>query len=155
MLDMQVTIISGSFKTKVYNKTDSFPFEVVSMPFIESNIAEKICYKVFYSQVLRYQRLCSFLEDFITRVNLLGNFLLRRGYRLDRLAREFRQVLGNYRSEFERWSIPTDSQIWFHNILNNTLSNNLPNRSLPLTGIQSFSQPLSENIGPRFNTYSQ
>ena len=155
VLDMHVTILEGRFRTKVYNKTDSFPFEVVSMPFIESNIAERICYKVFYSQVLRYQRLCSFLEDFIARVRLLGNVLLNRGYRQNRLAKEFSQVLGNYRSEFERWSIPTDSQIWFNDIFNNPQPNNLNNRSQDPTGILPFSQPLPDNIGPRFNTFSQ
>ena len=61
VLDMQVNILDGFFRTKVYNKTDSFPFQVISMPFIESNIDSKICYKVFYSQVLR---LSSHLEDF-------------------------------------------------------------------------------------------
>ena len=37
VLDMHVTVVDGYFRTKVYNKTDSFPFEVVTMPFIESN----------------------------------------------------------------------------------------------------------------------
>ena len=52
VLDMHVTILEGHFRTKVYNKTDSFPFDVIAMPFLESNIDRKICYKVFYSQVL-------------------------------------------------------------------------------------------------------
>ena len=88
VLDMQVDIIDASFNTKVYNKTDSFPFEVVSLPFLNSNISEKICYKVFYSQVLRYQRLCSKREDFETRVKSLGEILIKRDYKRDLLCRE-------------------------------------------------------------------
>ena len=95
---MHVTILEGHFRTKVYNKTDSFPFEVIAIPFLESNIDRKICYKVFYSQVLRYERLCSYQEDFTDRVRLLGNTLLRRGYNLDRLNKEFRRVIGTYRT---------------------------------------------------------
>ena len=101
VLDMHVKIKEGFFKTRVYNKTDSFPFEVISLPFLESNISERICYKVFYSQVLRYQRLCSDMVDFINRVKILGEFLIKRGYKRDLLCREFIQVTSNYRDEFE------------------------------------------------------
>ena len=155
VLDMRVTISNGHFRTKVYNKTDSFPFEVVSMPFLESNMAEKICYKVFYSQVLRYQRLSSYQVDFEDRVRLLADILLRRRYERNRLAREFRQVIGNYRLEFERWSIPADSQLWFNSILLNLTNNISPTSYSPLSGLPSFSQPVPDNIGPRFYTFSQ
>ena len=37
-LDMFVLVKDGYFRTKVYNKTDDFPFHVVSLPFLESNI---------------------------------------------------------------------------------------------------------------------
>ena len=155
VLDMHVTISEGHFRTKVYNKTDSFPFEVISMPFLESNIDRRICYKVFYSQVLRYERLCSDQEDFTDRVRLLGNTLLRRGYNLDRINKEFRRVIGTYRTEFERWDIPTDSQIWFKDIFNNPLNaNSLNNAPLPID-ILPFSQPLPDNLGPRLTFFSQ
>ena len=125
------------------------------MPFLESNMAEKICYKVFYSQVLRYQRLSSYQVDFEDRVRLLADILLRRRYERNRLARELRQVIGNYRSEFERWSIPADSQLWFNSILLNHTNNISPTSYSPLSGLPSFSQPVPDNIGPRFNTFSQ
>ena len=155
VLDMQVTIEEGRYITKVYNKTDSFPFDVVSMPFIESNIDSKICYKVFYSQILRYQRLCTFIVDFTNRVRLLGNTLINRGYRLDKLAKEFRLVVGNYRAEFERWSIPVNSQVWFRNIFNTPTDNTSPVSTPPNSLIPSFSQPLPDIIPQRFTTLSQ
>ena len=58
---------------------------MISLPFLESNISERICYKVFYSQVLQYQRLCSELFDFNSRVRILGEFLIKRGYKRDLL----------------------------------------------------------------------
>ena len=155
VLDMNVTISEGRFRTKVYNKTDSFPFEVVTMPFLDSNISARICYKVFYSQILRYQRLCTFVNDFTDRTRLLANKLMQRGYERVRLAKEFRQVLGNYRSEFERWSIPTDSQFWFNDILDNPQTNTLTISSVTHPGITPFSQPVNIALGPRFNTFSQ
>ena len=155
VLDMDVNIIDGYFRTKVYNKTDSFPFEVVSMPFLNSNIDRHVCYKVFYSQVLRYERLCSFQSDFESRVRFLGQFLLKRGYKLALLGREFMKVIRTYRTEFERWSVPTDSKLWFSNIISN-LPNNVLTDSTPHPNDISFlSQPLPVSIENRFNFFSQ
>ena len=80
---------------------------------------------------------------------------MQRGYERVRLAKELRQVLGNYRSEFERWSIPTDSQLWFNDILDNPQTNTLTISSMASPGITPFSQPVNVAIGPRFNTFSQ
>ena len=155
VLDMQVDIIDASFNTKVYNKTDSFPFEVVSLPFLNSNISEKICYKVFYSQVLRYQRLCSKREDFETRVKSLGEILIKRDYKRDLLCREFLKVIYNYRGEFERWEIPSNGKLWFKMILTQPPDNHLTTRPLENISTTYFSQPHSERIGDRVNFFSQ
>ena len=152
VLDMFVSVRDGYFRTKVYNKTDSFPFNVVSMPFLESNISSRICYKVFFSQVLRYQRLCSFRQDFEDRVYLLGKNLEERGYSVTKLGKEFRQVVDNYRLEFEKWDIPINSSSWFRLIFTNPLNRFSPSRSGSIT---PFSQPLAINIATRFITLSQ
>ena len=47
VLDMQVRIEGGNIITKVFCKTDIFPFHVISLPFLESNLNSRICYKVF------------------------------------------------------------------------------------------------------------
>ena len=155
VLDMDVSVVDGYFRTKVYNKTDSFPFEVVSMPFLNSNIDRQVCYKVFYSQVLRYERLCSFQLDFESRVRSLGVFLLKRGYRLAVLGREFMKVVRSYRTEFERWSVPTDSKRWVKHIISNLPSNTVTD-STPSPNDNSFlSQPLPVNTDNRFNFFSQ
>ena len=122
------------------------------MPFLESNISFKVCYKVFFSQILRYQRLCSFKHDFEDRVYSLGKSLEERGYKMDKLGKEFRQVVGNYRSEFERWDIPINSLSWFTAIFTNPSDIPSPSRS---TNITPFSQPTAINTGTRFVTLSQ
>ena len=155
VLDMDVSVVDGYFRTKVYNKTDSFPFEVVSMPFLNSNIDRQVCYKVFYSQVLRYERLCSFQLDFESRVRSLGVFLLKRGYRLAVLGREFVKVVRSYRTEFERWSVPTDSKRWFKYIITNLPSNTVTDSSPGPNDNSFLSQPLPVNTDNRFNFFSQ
>ena len=155
VLDMQVSIDGGNFITKVYNKTDSFPFDVISMPFLESNIEEKICYKVFYSQVLRYQRLCTNIEDFCYRTKMLGEQLIERGYKFSKLSKEFVRVLGNYRGEFERWVIPVNMVKWFQDIFNNSLYDPI-NLNSPVSDLAfNFSQPAPEHTIARIHFYSQ
>ena len=102
----------------MYDKTDDFPFEVISLPFLESNINESVCYLVFYSQILRYQRLCSHIGDFNERVKILGDILFQRGYNYAKLKREFVRVIGKYRHEFERWEMISNVNDWFDNIFN-------------------------------------
>ena len=154
VLDMQVTIRRNSFVTKVYNKTDSFPFHVVSMPFLKSNTDQKICYKVFFSQILRYERLCSFLNDFEHRVKTLGDMLIDRGYDKELLGREFTKVVETYRQEFEKWEIPTNIKIWFDNIMNPQINNITTGSDIP-NRILSFSQPLPITTPIRHNYHSQ
>ena len=67
VLDMHVRIQDGQITTKVYCKTDDFPFSVISLPFLVSNLDSKVCYMVFYGQVIRYQRLTSLKGDFEVR----------------------------------------------------------------------------------------
>ena len=89
VLDMGVSIRDGRFITKVYCKADDFPFHIVTFPFLDSNIDNRVCYGVFFSQTLRYQRLSTFRSDFEVRVRNLVGILLARNYRLGLLRRQF------------------------------------------------------------------
>ena len=117
VLDMQASLYNNSIITKVYCKTDYFPFQVISLPFLDSNIARNICYLVFYSQVLRYQRLCSNRVDFADRCKQLVTILKSRNYELRRLKKEFCRVIEKYRIEFMKWELPQDLANWFIEIV--------------------------------------
>ena len=93
------------------------------------------------------------MPDWLCDFNLYR--VLKRNYSKIKLAREFRLVIGNYRAEFERWSIPIDIQSWFNDIFNNPQDNLSPDSALPNSMIPSFSQPIPENNTHRFTTLSQ
>ena len=114
VLDMKATIVDWAIQTSVYCKTDDFPFNVISLPFLESNLSSRVCYLVFFGQILRFSRLCSKKEDFINRVERLGKILLERGYEFKRLRSEFCKVIDKYRTIFEKWGTPLDSYQWFN-----------------------------------------
>ena len=114
---MVAEVISGRVVTKVYCKTDDFPFEVISLPFLDSNLDSRICYRVFYGQVIRFQRLSTFREDFENRVKFLADILLRRGYDFRLLQRQLCKAVEKYVLEFQKWTIPLDLRSWFLKIV--------------------------------------
>ena len=144
---MEVSIANSICTTKVYCKTDHFPFEVISFPFLESNIDNGLCYRVFYSQVIRFQRLCSNRCDFETRTNHLGIVLKGRGYTISRLEKEFCKAVRKYISEFQKWSLPIDFNAWFKRIMNERHDSqsalDVPMSSQPVSGQSALPVPMS------------
>ena len=99
------------------SKTDHFPFNVISFPFLESNLETKICYNVFFGQVIRIQRLTSLREDFEVRVKFLADILIKRGYNGHFLRKKFCQAIVKYGLEFQKWTLPQDVRSWFFQII--------------------------------------
>ena len=116
VLDMNVVLNDGVVTTKVYCKADAFPFHVVSLPFLESNLDRGVCYRVFFGQTVRFQRLCTHRVDFEERVRFLSGILKDRGYDMRVLCRQFCKAVGKYLSLFQRWDIPLDLAAWFGTI---------------------------------------
>ena len=144
VLDMCVQVKDGIFETKVFNKTDGFPFSVVSLPHLGTNMGKDVCYRVFYGEVLRYVRLCSLIGDFEVRVRKTGLMLLARSYEFRGLRSQFSKVLAKYRCEFEKWLIPLDTYGWFRMIIypSQVGSGRL---GLVAGGLASFSQVVSSD----------
>ena len=90
---------------RVYCKADAFPFRVVTMPFLESNLDRAVCYRVFYGQVVRFQRLCTYRES-RTRTRYLLDILKDRGYKLGLLDRQFSRAVAKYIVDFQIWELP-------------------------------------------------
>ena len=69
-------------KKKLYDKHDDFIFPIVKFPFMSSNIPPSPAYGVYILQLIRYSRACAQYSDFIDRVQLLTQKLLKQGWRL-------------------------------------------------------------------------
>ena len=141
VLDMEVNIQNLSCNTKIFCKTDHFPFDVISFPFLESNIDESLCYRVYYGQIIRFQRLCTERVDFELRTKHLGLILKDRGYKFKRLEREFCKAINKYAREFQKWAIPDNLNNWFKNIFITQTRTTTPQ---PVS--MSFSQPPTGSI---------
>ena len=138
VLDMEVNISERSCITKVYCKTDHFPFSVISLPFLESNIDGDLCHGVFYSQIIRFERLSSHREDFEKRTRYLGEILKSRGYHFNILERLFSKCITKYAKEFQKWYLPLNIKTWFRDIFKDQPTGII----CPQASSGSFSQPL-------------
>ena len=86
-LDLDIMVLNDKFITKIYHKVDLFNFEVISFPLPDSNIPSNIGYSTFLSQLIRYSRVCSRVDDFAFRAKLIYDKLMHRGYESKMLKR--------------------------------------------------------------------
>ena len=79
-LDLDISVLDNKFVFKIFHKVDLFNFEEISFPYLESNVPSQICYKTFFSQLVRFANICSKFAGFAERVKLVFNKLLARKY---------------------------------------------------------------------------
>ena len=97
-LDLHLSISDGFVKTKIYDKRDDFDFDIVNSPFLDGDVPRSASYGVYISQLIRFARVSSHVDDFNTRNNVLTAKLLRQGYRYHKLRRAFSKF---YRRHFD------------------------------------------------------
>ena len=85
-LDLNINISDNNkLGFKMYNNTDDFDFEVIDFPFSESNIHSNITYSEFYSQLLRYARICGGYIDFKNRCKILSQKFILTSFSANKL----------------------------------------------------------------------
>ena len=88
-LDLQMSISNGFVSSKIYDKRDNFDFDIVNFPFFDDDVPRRSSYGVYISQLIRFARVCSHVDDFNTRNKYLTSKLLKQGYRYHKLRKAF------------------------------------------------------------------
>ena len=96
--DLHLSISDGFVKTKIYDKRDDFDFDIVNFPFLDGDVPRSASYGVYISQLIRFARVSSHVDDFNTRNKVLTSKLLRQGYRYHKLRKAFSKF---YRRHFD------------------------------------------------------
>ena len=86
-LDLHLSISDGFVKTKIYDKR--VDFDIVNFPFLDSDVPRSASYGVYISQLIRFARVSSHVDDFNIRNKVLTAELLRQGYRYHKLRKAF------------------------------------------------------------------
>ena len=74
-LDLHLCISNCFVKTKIYDKRDDF--DIVTFPFLDGDVSLSTSYGVYISQLIRFARVSSHVDDFNTRNKCLTAKLLR------------------------------------------------------------------------------
>ena len=89
-MDLNLCISNGTVSTKIYDKRDDFDFDIVNFPpFLDGDVPRRTSYGVYISQIIRFARASSNLNDFNYRNKALTAKLLRQGYRYFKLRKAF------------------------------------------------------------------
>ena len=76
-LDLNLSITNGIVSSKIYDKWDDFNFEIVNFPFLDGDVPCSPSYGVYISQLIRFARVCSDVDDFNNRNLFLTAKLLK------------------------------------------------------------------------------
>ena len=63
-LDLSLSITNGIVSSKIYDKQDDFNFEIVNFPFLDGDVPRSPSYGIYISQLIRFARVCSNVDDF-------------------------------------------------------------------------------------------
>ena len=66
-LDLNLSITNGIVSSKIYDKWDDFNFEAVNFPFLDGDVPRSPSFGVYISQLIRFARVCSNVDDFNNR----------------------------------------------------------------------------------------
>ena len=97
-LDLHLSISDGFVKTKIYNKRDDFDLDIVNFPFLDGDVPRSTSDDVYISQLIRFARVSSHVDDFNTRNKVLTAKLLRQRYRYHKIRKAFSKF---YRRHFD------------------------------------------------------
>ena len=95
-LDLHLSISNDIVSTKIYHKRDDFGFEIVNFPFVDGDVPRTTSYGVYISQLIRFDRISSYVTDFYTRNELLTQKLLKQGYQYHKLRKTFSKFYRKY-----------------------------------------------------------
>ena len=86
------------YKTKIYDKHDNFDFHIENFPFLDGDMSSFDIIWCLFSQLIRFSRVSSHVDDLNTRNKVSTAKLLKQGYRYHKLRKAFSKF---YRRHFD------------------------------------------------------
>ena len=114
-LDLDITIKDDIFVYKLFDKRDTFPFFIVRMPHLSSNIPSSIFYGSIFIEILRIARCTLLFDDFIPRLSELLLRMNSQGGDTKLIMKQIRKAFRRYPETFQKFG---KSETEFINTLN-------------------------------------
>ena len=104
-LDLDITIDEGVFIYKFFDKRDAFPFFIVRMPHLSSNIPSSIFYGSVFSEFLRIARCSLLLDDFVNKASSLYQRMVSQGGKPNSIKKQLEKAFQRYPIVFQKYRI--------------------------------------------------
>ena len=104
-LDLNVSITNGIVSSKIYDKRGDFNFEIVNFPFLDGDFPRSPSYGVYISQLIRFARMYSNINDFNNRNLFLNAKLLKQGYRYHNIRKAFSKFYQRHSEVIVKYNI--------------------------------------------------
>ena len=89
--------------TSLYDKRDDFPFSIVRMPYLDSNIPSKIFYSAYGAEILRSARVTNNKINFEHHCKILVQRMLKQGGRRLTINKTLTKVFGRHFTSFSKF----------------------------------------------------
>ena len=100
-----MSITNGIVSSKIHDKLDDFNFEIVNYPFLDGDVPCSPSYGVCISQLIRFARVCSNVDDFNNRNLILTAKLLKLGYRYHKIRKTFSKFYHRHSALIVKYNI--------------------------------------------------
>ena len=87
MLDFSIT--NGIVSSKIYDKRGDFNFDIIKFSFLDGDVPRSPSCDVYISQLIRFARVCSNIDDFENSNLCLTAKLLKQGSRYHKIRKAF------------------------------------------------------------------
>ena len=104
-MDLNSSITNGIVSSKIYDKQDDSNFEIVNFSFLDGDVPGSPSYDVYISQLFRFARVCSNVDDFNNRNLFLTAKLLKQGYRYHKIRKAFSKFYHRHSKLIVKYSI--------------------------------------------------
>ena len=110
-LNLDITIKEGIFVYKLFDKRDSFPFSIVRMPHVDSNIPKNIFYSAMKGEFLRIARSTLLLTDLIPKCKDLLARMKLQGSTSFLTKRALRKVILTHSQDFNSFGVTNENLV--------------------------------------------
>ena len=91
-LDLDLAITNGTVSSKIYDKRDDLNSKIVKFPFLDGDVPRSPSFGVYISQLIRFAKVCSNVDDFNNRNLFLTFKLFKQCYRYHKIRKTFSKL---------------------------------------------------------------
>ena len=107
-LNLDISIIGGKFVYKLYDKRDDFPFSIVRMPYLCSNIPQNIFYSALVGEFLRIARATLNFPDFKVKAKDLLERMINQGGDYKIIRTKLLKMVRNHLESFSHFKLSSE-----------------------------------------------